>query len=338
MAEPGAAGVVVLSGSWGQAHDEAGFVARTVAAALSRLGPVEVVVPGPAGARRPDGAFDLVPVGGLGIEPRWPDPAAAEWPAIGPCAVAVVEDGDLDALALADRFLSTVPTVSITSVVANGEGTRLGVGLGTGAVAGQVGLHVPVHRLAAARGHVGIGFDDYVLVLGDRGPEEVDETSLSPRAAWLAARFAGRHVLVVENAVATVWRARSLRGVVTVDTRTDLWRLLAHARLTVDLAPGPLVARECIESLHYGVPIVVPAGGAGERLAAAGGGLWFDDEAELLGCVEALDDHRVRDALGEQGRALVAEWYGDGRRFVERVSAALAVYGVGHPVRQGAGL
>lgn len=337
MAEPDAAGVVVLSGSWGRAHDEAGFVARTVSAALSRLGPVEVVVPGPAGTRRPDGAFDLLPVGGLAIEPRWPDPAAAEWPTIGPFAVAVIEDGDLDALTLADRFLPGVPTVSITSV-ANGEGTRLGVGVGTGAGSREVGLHIPVHRLAAARGHVGIGFDDYVLVLGDQGPGEAGDASLTPGAAWLAARFAGRHVLVVENAVATVWRARSLRGVVTVDTRTDLWRLLAHARLTVDLAPGPLVARECVESLHYGVPVVVPAGGAGGRLAAGGGGLWFDDEAELLGCVEALDDQRVRDTLGEQGRALVAEWYGDAPRFVERVSAALAAYGVGHPARQGAGL
>ena len=117
--------------------------------------------------------------------------------------------------------------------------------------------------------------------------------------------------MVVENAVASVWRARSLRGQITVDTRTDLWRLLAHARLTVDLAPGPLVARECVESLLYGVPVVVPAGTAGARLAALGGGLWFGDEAELIGCVEALDDQQLHGTLAEQGA-------GGGHRVVRR--------------------
>ena len=133
---------------------------------------------------------------------------------------------------------------------------------------------------------------------------------------------------MIENALATVWRARSLRGAITIDTRTDLWRLLAHARLTVDLSPGPLIARECVESLLYGVPVVVPAGTGAARLAALGGGLWFRDEAELLGCVEALDDQQVRDTLGEQGRSMAATWYGDAAGFVDRVADGLSTLGV----------
>jgi hypothetical protein len=197
-----------------------------------------------------------------------------------------------------------------------------------------VGLHVPVHALAAARRHVGLGFTGYLLVLTDRGPQAARNDRPTPLVAWLAARFAGRHLVVVENAVASVWRARSLRGLVAVDTRTDLWRLVAHAAATVDLAPGGLFARECVESLLYGVPVVVPAGTTGARLAALGGGLWFGDEAELFGCVEALDDERTRRALADQGKAVAGRWYGDADGFVRRVAAALDRR-VGWPIGDG---
>ncbi len=341
MAEPGAPTVAVLGGSWGRDHDECGFVVRAVAAAISRVAAVEVMVPGPPGPRRPDGAFDLHLVGetppGRGTGASWPGPTEARWPAIGPISLAVVEGGDDGARDLVEASLPGVPVARLVSTprdrgTPDGGAADLAVGAGPPPRGDcGIGLHVPAHRLAAARSHVGIGFTDYLLVLGDRGPEAAGADSPTALAAWLAARFAGRHVVVVENALATVWRARSLRGVVSVDTRTDLWRLLAHARLTVDLSPGPLIARECVESLLYGVPVVVPEGTTGSRLAALGGGLWFDDEAGLLGCVEALDDQRVRDVLGEQGRAVAAGWYGDATGFVHRVSDALAGLGVLRP-------
>ena len=93
--------------------------------------------------------------------------------------------------------------------------------------------------------------------------------------AWLTARFPDKEVVVVEDATAAVWRGRVLRGIVDVYTRTDLWRLVAHARVTVDLAPGPIIARECIESLRFGTPIVVPAESAARPHADAGGGMTF---------------------------------------------------------------
>lgn len=342
--------VVLLGGSWGREHDERAFAARSVAAGLSRLVPVEVVVPGPpggapAGAGRADGAFDLLPVGAPPGRPAngaapggWPRPADARWPASGAVDLVVVDDADLGALALADHFLPGVPVAPVVSWAAapgrrdagatgtpGTPGPALAVGVGAERPAvHEVGLHVPVHALAGAQPHVGLGFTDYVLVLGDRGPASAGDPAPTPLAAWLATRFADRHVVVVENAVATVWRSRSLRGLVSVDTRTDLWRLVAHARVTVDLAPGPLLARECVESLRYGVPVVVPAGGAAARLAARGGGLWFRDVAELLGCVAALDDQERRDTLGAQGRQVAAERYGDPATFVQRLGAALA--------------
>lgn len=363
MAERGTAGrVVFLAGTWGRCDDEPAFAARGMAAAVSRHCPVEVLVPGPPGASRPDGAFDLAPVGGEpagtgDLAPRWPAPAEARWAPDGPALLVVVDDADLGALALADHFLPGVPVAPVVSWGRSGgdagahghHGPLLAVGVGdtdaggddegTDAVgdtdaggdtgghgAQQVGLHVPVHALAAQRRHVGIGFSDYLLVLGDRGPEAAGDDDPTPLARWLATRFADRHLVVVENATATVWRSRSLRGRTSVDTRVDLWRLVAHARATVDLAPGPLLARECVESLRYGVPVVVPSGGAGARLAARGGGLWFDDEAGLLGCVEALDDQHVRDALGAQGRAVAEDRYGEPDRFVRRVGRALDAF------------
>jgi hypothetical protein len=244
----------------------------------------------------------------------------------------VVEDGDDGARTLVEGSLPGVQVARVVSTPgleesSDGVAPVLAVGPGTRDDLG-VGLHVPAHRLASSRGHVGIGFTDYLLVLGDRGPDAVGADSPTALATWLAARFATRHMVVIENAMATVWRSRSLRGVLSVDTRTDLWRLIAHARLTVDLSPGPLIARECVESLLYGVPVVVPDGTTGSRLAARGGGLWFRDEAELFGCVEALDDQGVRDTLGEQGRALASRWYGDALGFVRRVSEVLAQLGV----------
>jgi hypothetical protein len=338
MGDETAESVVLFGGSWDHVHDERSFVARTVAAAVSRQHQVVVLVPGPPGPSRPDGAFDLVPVGGrngAGVA-GWPTPGDARWPDPPPSALVVVDDADLGALALADHFLPGVPTAPIVSWTWTGteptggeprDAALLAVGVGDDPPAvHQIGLHAPVHALAAAQRHVGLGFVDYLLVLGDRGPEAADDESPTPLVRWLAARFADRHLVVVENATASVWRSRSLRGTVSVATRVDLWRLVAHARLTVDLAPGPLIARECVESLRYGVPVVVPGGGAAARLAARGGGLWFGDEAELLGCVEALDDPVLRDTLGQQGQAVADAWYGDPHRFVDRVGRALDAY------------
>ncbi len=358
--------IALLSSAWGR-HDETAFVIRGLAGAASRTGTVDVLVPGPAGPSRPDGAFDLMGIGEPSPGSLWPSPDAASWPVPRTPSLVLADTAGPDLLALLDQSAPGIPVAVLASgpVVVDGVG---GVGGATGGIGGatgrvdavlcvgaaaqgaatgrvggatgrvggatpalgsdrgvavhQVGLHVPVNPLASAHRHNGLGFTGYVLVLSDRGPSTADPDTPTPLAAWIVARFPRRHVVVVEQAVASVWRSRSLRGRVAVDTRTDLWRLVAHAQVVVDLCPGPLVARECVESMRYGIPVVVPAGTAAADLAALGGGLWYHDVAELLGCVEAFADSDLRDTLGEQGRAVADDLYGDPGRFVDRVAAA----------------
>jgi len=188
-----------------------------------------------------------------------------------------------------------------------------------------IGMHVPVNPIAEAHRHNGLGFTDYLLVLSDRTSAGTINPP-TPLVAWLSARFPKADVVVVEDASAAVWKGRALRGVVTVDSRTDLWRLLAHAQMVIDLAPGPVIARECIESLRFGVPIVVPVGSTAAVHAGAGGGFTFPGIPGLFACVEQLMDAKVRSDIASTGRRYANTTYGDPHRFVERV--ARVMYGV----------
>ena len=320
--------IAVLSSTWGNEHDEVAFVIRNLAGAISRFGAVSVLVPGRPGPPRADGAFDLVPVGEPAAGRWWPDPQTACWPESHTPAIVLIDRPDQDLLGIVRRFVPGVPIVAVGAGTTVPDGTdalwQVGTGpFDPGASVYEVGLHVPINPLAAKRRHNGLGFTDYVLVLGDRRPGLGIEEPPSPLVRWLVSRFPRNDVVVVENAVASAWRSRSLRGRVTVDTRTDLWRLVAHALVVVDLLPGPLVARECVESLRFGTPVVVPAGTAAASLAASGGGLWYEDVAELLACVDAFSDRQMRDTLGAQGRAVAEARYGSPERFVDRVRVAM---------------
>lgn len=320
MNEPGGtrSRIVVLSRWWRRQGGEEPFVVRSVAAALSRHHQVDVLVPGAPESGGPDGLFDVAAVGLGDPGAEWPEPAVATWPEGPNPAGVVVEGGDAGAYELAARFAPGTPVFVVTPA-----GDRAGAAGAAALVPSELGLHVPISPLAAERPHNGFGFTGYVLVLSDgSGNGEGPPTALG---AWLAARFPDRHLVVVEDAVASAWRLRSLRGRVHVDTRTDLQRLLAHARVVVDLAPGPLVARECVESLRFGTPVVVPAGTAAAELAAATGGLWFRDVPELLGCVEALVDGDLRDRLGARGRCLADERHGRPEHFVGAVESLVVV-------------
>ena len=68
-----------LSRAWKDAGSELSFVTRAVAGAASRMSPVTVVVPAPAGPTEADGAFDLFGAG-VGRDGSWPAPHEAAWP------------------------------------------------------------------------------------------------------------------------------------------------------------------------------------------------------------------------------------------------------------------
>ncbi|MGH9088373.1 MAG: hypothetical protein ACRDYZ_09720 [Acidimicrobiales bacterium] len=328
--------VAVLSSAWGRRDAESSFVDRVLAGGLSRLAAVDVFVPGPEGPSRPDGAFDLIPVG---VSPSpldpWPPASTACLPPTRRYDLAVVDRLTAGARALVAALFPDVPAVATLTAGSTSVPDHATALLDVGMVGPtrdltpddaipvhQIGGHVAVNPLAGARRHSGIGFVDYLLVLTDRHGR-ANQVEPPPLARWVIARFTRHVVVVVEDAVASVWRSRSLLGRITVDSRTDLWRLLAHAAVTVDLAPGPFLAREGVESLRFGVPIVVPAGTSGHRLAAAGGGLWYDDVAELLGCIETLADPDIRTGLGQQGKVAADNWYGDPAAFVDRLRGAV---------------
>jgi hypothetical protein len=341
--------VAILSSSWIRApRGEKAAATRSIAGALSRLSSVDIFVPG-AGPPVPDGAFDLIPVEGAGGRPSssgdrssasggWPRGAAV--PAT-PYRVVLVEAGDRGAVDLAASVAPDAPVLEVGRAIRIVATTPAGKGprqmTGTLAVdpppdtdqqlAGRAiyrtGLYARIDPGARARRHYGLrAIADYVLVLGERPGVPVDPWP-SPRTSWLLARFPRRSVVVVEGALARVWRSRSCIAEFEVHSRTDLWILMAQATGVVDLRPGGLFARECVESLRYGVPVVVPAGSAADGLARAGGGLRFSTTAELLSCVDALFDAKTCSQLASDGRAAADHWYGDPDGLVQRLDAVL---------------
>ncbi len=313
-----------LSRAWKHSGSELSFVTRAVAGAASRLSPVAVVVPSPTGPTEADGAFDLFGAG-VGRDGSWPAPHETAWPAALPSATTIiVDEPDQSALALLGHFAPEADVHAI-SPAAGDQGPISSLKFADASDGGEpgfIGLHVPINPLAATHRHSGLGFTGYILVLSDRVGAS-DPNPPSPMVAWLTARFPTMEVVVIEDATAAVWRGRVLRGVISVFTRTDLWRLLAHARVTVDLAPGRIIARECIESLRFGTPIVVPALSAAQPHADAGGGFAFADVSELLACVSHLCDEDTWATMSAKGRSYADAHYGDQNFFVESLAHAL---------------
>jgi hypothetical protein len=311
---------------------------------------MDVVTPGSDRSPRPDGLFDVHQIGTArrGAR-RWPRAGDARWPAVPPPGVVLVHADDDGAIALARRFAPDAPVVALAgatstvpeadAIVTVTQDRRDALSEANPEVASHVydtGLHVPVNPFVTARPHSGVGFVDYLLVLTDRvGTIDGGDSDPTPLVAWLAARFPRQHTMVVENAVATVWQWRSRRGSIAVETRTDLWRLFAHARAVIDLRPGTFVARECVEALRVGTPIVAPAGSVGAEHAAAGGGLAFADVDDLLRAVASLDDRAVRDDLGHKGRSMAEDRYGHPDQLVDRMAHILSsVEGAGPRTHQ----
>jgi hypothetical protein len=327
MSEPVAdRATLLLSQAWKEPGSELSFVTRALAGALSRATPVSVLVPFPAGPTEPDGAFDLIGAG-VGRDGSWPAAGDAVWPGRLPAGTTlVVDEPDAAVLALLDLHAPNRVVHTVMPTIPRVHRAALRPLRFTGSPEGDgpdfIGLHVPINPLAATHRHNGLGFTGYLLVLSDRVGRP-DIAPPTPMVAWLTARFPDKEVVVVEDATAAVWRGRVLRGVVDVYTRTDLWRLLAHARVTVDLAPGRIIARECIESLRFGTPILVPADSAARAHADAGGGMTFSGYADLLAGVAHLGDDPVRATMSSRGRSYADAHYGDPRAFVDSVSRAL---------------
>jgi hypothetical protein len=308
---------------WLSDEMEISFVARSLAGAISRQGPVAVVTTAKPGPPIPDGAFDIFGTG-QGMSGSWPSPANAAWPSsiskALPIVIDLLEDASQE---LIEAKMPDSPVFAILSEVRTPERCHASplnfVDTSTRGDSDFIGIHVPINPLAASHRHNGLGFTDYILVLSDRtGMQAVNPPT--SHVAWLTARFTDADIVVVENATAAVWRGRALRGIVPIDTRTDLWRLLAHARMLIDLAPGPIIARECIETLRFGVPVIVPVDCAASAHAHAGGGLTFSDVPTLLECVTHLSDSVRRSGFASKGKAYADLHFGAPDVFIEQVA------------------
>jgi hypothetical protein len=311
------AGAVFIGCHWQERRSELAFVTRCIAGAASRLGPVSVLVPGPAGLAEPDGAFDLVGMG-AGGELQWPGGQ-------GPHGVVVVDE-------LTPVVAALLGDVDPQSVF------FLSVGAGAQPAPSWRRLHltrtddmdaspwvtvlVPVNPLAQLHRHHGFGFTGYQLVLSDEPGEATDPP---PAVAWLSAAFPSAEIVLVGGGVASAWKGRALRGTVAVDTRMDLWRLVAHAAVCIDLAPGAQIARECVEALRFGTPIIVPEGsGPAVTHAREGGSSTFGDPGELVAAVAGLQVDSNRTAASSSGRRYADDRYGDPDALMEQVRILLA--------------
>lgn len=346
MSEPR---IAVFSTSWIPAPQrEITVAARSIIGALSRLAGVDVFVPG-AGPPFGDGAFDVTPIDG---EPHPRTKYRAVLVEMGNTGNTgnTGNSGDEETAAKVASLVQGAPVLSVGAAPIAVDGV-LDVGLhnvdelgevgdgreGDGGNGGRalpvvhhVGLYARVDPGASGRRHHGLrSVPEYVLVLGDR-PGVPTTPTPSDRARWLLARFPRRYVVVLEGGVARAWRSRSCIAQFDVHTRMDLWILMAQAQGVVDLLPGDVYARECVESLRYGVPIVVPGGSAADRLARAAGGMRFDSTGELLSCVEALGDPATRATLASGGREVSDRWYGDPHGFTTRLAGALGLPAPAH--------
>ncbi len=283
-----------------------------------------MVTPGESGDSGADGAFDVFRIGGQSGE--WP--LTARWPILFGEAAAAVVVGGAAGVRAAHSLLPATEVIEVAGpedpvaahvwTITPGRAAELGHDR-----VHEVGMAVPFNPLAAQSRHNGFGFTDYLLVLSDRraGTAALRDTPTA-LAAWLAAGLPSEHLVVVEDAKATAFRSRSWWGEVAIDSRTDLLRLMAHARASVDLCPGGLISRECVESMLLGTPILVPRTSQAMQYVAGGGGLSFSDPADLLGAAQALGRPKVRGQLSLQARDLAAQ-FADATSFVRRMGEGL---------------
>ncbi len=183
----------------------------------------------------------------------------------------------------------------------------------------RIGAPLAANASVLAEPNTWVGDTDYVFIhTGVASDDDHIEAELS---RIVRMRFDQRPVGVAHTDGFFVWHeGRQQRGW-PVERSSDLARLMAWARVTVDLHPGKLFARTCAESLLYGTAIVVPADSRAREYAQRGrGGLWFEDLAELTWCVESLLETSAGDILGAQGQAYTEYEFGSTDRFIERVT------------------
>ncbi len=306
--------VVVVGTHWPERNSELAFITRSLAGAASRWADVSVLSTRPV-FKPADGAFDIVALNETG-EYRWPEQLSSD-------SIVLVDELTTEVAHLLSRVEPREVFYVVASAPAIDPAWRvLPLTRTDNDAAPFAKICVPTNPLATVHRHNGFGFTGYYLVLS--GPTRTND-GLPSEAAWLTAGLHESHVIVVENGLASAWKGRALRGVASVDSRMDLWRLIAHACVCIDLSPGPHLARECVESMRFGTPVIVPAGsGAGTVHAAASNGWVYSDPGEFLEAATSLRSEAVRSSASRDARSYADANYGDPTEFVESLRQVLS--------------
>lgn len=184
----------------------------------------------------------------------------------------------------------------------------------------HVGLPMAANQSVLREPNTYTGEEDYAVVL--TGVREASPEWPSVLGRLLEARFAGRKLALVTSDSFTVMDEGIHKRPPGTVKGSDFLRLMAWADVTVDLRPGRLFARRCLESLLYGTPVVVPATSRAQEHAKAGGGLWYEDPSDLLRFVDALLSSELGRQLGIQGKLYAESRYGSTDNFIDNVVAA----------------
>ncbi len=334
-AEPERARVVVVTDRWGSEWDERAAATRLVAGAIalrSRVAIVHLSDDATAGASLRKDYDSLFPVySGSSTEaigvileeaPSAVLLAGAASLALAaevaraprrPRLVALPLLGGAEAVQPA-AVSGSSPSLDAAGVFSDLEGARLAV------AQHRLSVALPVNGSATSAGVVGVSdFGRYVLVIS--GFDGADGATECPPHDYL------RHVFG-DVAIAEVkpgrWRVTGRGRGVEMSwpaTRMNLWRLMAHAAVTVDLRPPGPLGREAIESLRLGTPVVVPEPSAASELAAASnGGLWYRTLGEMADAVALLlGEPGLAERLGASGKAWADRLHGDTESFVRGV-------------------
>jgi hypothetical protein len=196
----------------------------------------------------------------------------------------------------------------------------------------RIGAPLSANSSVLGEPNTWVGDNETIVVVTEVGTDaDHEETEL---ARLIRLQFPDNPVGVIHTDAFDAWHQGRLNRGWAVQRSSDLARLMAWARVTVDLHPGKLFARRSVDSLLYGTPIVVPADSRAREHAARGrGGLWFADPAELTWCIDALLESPVHDSFARQGRAYAEEEYGSTERFIERVVDSCGLTSAGVPAR-----
>ena len=185
----------------------------------------------------------------------------------------------------------------------------------------RIGAPLAANPSAMSEPNGSVGDTGYILVLsGVSLDEKRDESGL---CRLLRVQFPDTVVGIAYTDSFRTWFNGRVSTDAPIERSSDLSRLLAFAHITVDLRPGQLFGRHCIESMLFGTPIVVPRQSRAREHAERGrGGLWFAHAGELVWCVEALLEPTTHSALSEQGRSFAESEYGSTDEFIARVTEA----------------